>query len=465
MRDVCAECRRVLVVEDEGTLRVPLHDYLESKGARVTSVVTGTEGVALALRQDFDLVFTDIRLPGVDGFEVLRRVLETSPGATVVMMTAYADVASAIKAVRLGAYDYLPKPFSFDQIDAILLRHCRERKIQRERDELKAEVEGAFDPAKIVACSRAMQSALDTVRRVAPSDTSVVLLGETGTGKELLAEALHYLSPRRSARLVKLNCSAVPETLIESEMFGHERGAFTGAVARKRGRFEMADGGTLFLDEIGDFSPAGQVKLLRAIQEGTFERVGGTETIRVDVRLIAATHRDLKDLVHRGVFREDLFYRLAVMTVEVPPLRERGADLEPLVRQLLERAARRVRRPVPEIDAGLLDALRRYPFPGNVRELQNLLERAVTLCDSGVLDVRHFPPEVGAATRVPPADAPDAPILPLAEASARFEAEYIAAALRRTGARRTEAAALLGISRKTLWQRLKEPEGSEGGES
>ncbi len=454
MRKVRAECCRVLVVEDEPMLRVTLHDHLELRGARVTSVGTVPNAVAELVRQDFDLVFTDIRLPGGDGFDVLRRALEVSARTTVVMMTAFADVASAVKAMQLGAADYLPKPYSFEQVDVILLRDGRERCLRSERDELKAEALGAFEPSTLVACSKGMQAVLDTIRRVAPTDSSVVLLGETGTGKELLAEAVHHLSRRSKERLVKLNCAAVPDTLIESEMFGHERGAFTGAIARKRGRFEMAHRGTLFLDEVGDLSPSGQVKLLRALQDGTFERVGGTETIRVDVRIVAATHHDLKDLVRRGLFREDLFYRLAVMSVFVPPLRERAADLEPLCHQLLERASTRVRRPIPSVDPHLFDLFRGYAFPGNVREFQNLLERALTLCDGGTLNASHFPPEVAEARNAPSAGGPDAPFAPLSEATAKFEADYIARALRRTGDRRGEAADLLGISRKTLWQRL-----------
>jgi len=455
MPDTCAGCRHILLVEDEGTLRVPLHDFLESKGAQVTSVASGSEGIAALMRNDFDIVFTDIRMPGADGFAVLARALELSPKTSVVMITAYADIASSVRAMREGAYDYLPKPFSFDQVDAVLLRHCREHRIRVERDELRREVDGDCDVDQIVACSRPMQAVLETVRRVAASDASVVLLGETGTGKELVAEALHRLSQRKAHRLVKVNCAAVPESLIESELFGHERGAFTGAVARKRGRFEMAHGGTLFLDEIGELSPAGQAKVLRALQEHAFERVGGVETVKVDLRVIAASHRDLQAMVRQGTFREDLYYRLAVIAIHIPPLRERAADIEPLCRALVQRAGRQTRRPVPDFSAEVFQRLRAYRFPGNVRELANLIERAVTLSDGNLLDVEHFPGEVMASAWV--RDQQDqAGFLPLAEATARFEADYIASALRRAGNRRGEAAALLCVSRKTLWARTQE---------
>ena len=460
MVDVCAECRRVLIVEDEDTLRIPLADYLTERGARVTAVARGDLGIEALLRDEFDLVFTDIRLPGADGFEVMRRALEISPGVQVVVMTAYADVGSAVRAMRIGAHDYLAKPFSFEHVATVLLRSCRQNRLVRERDELRREVGGVFELSKIVACSLPMQQVLDTVRRVAATDTSVVIHGETGSGKELVAEALHQLSRRSTQRLVKLNCAAVPESLIESEMFGHERGAFTGAVARKRGRFEIADGGTLFLDEIGDLSAAGQAKLLRVLQDQTFERVGGVDTITVDLRVIAASHRDLRELAKSGGFREDLFYRIGVITIHVPPLRERHADVEPLTRLMVDKASRRLARPTLEISPEAMACLKSYPFPGNVRELANLTERAVTLCDGDRLEPRHFPPEVAAPLGRPGQQGFDgdasASFLRLSDATARFEEEYVAAAMRRTGGRKGEAARLLGVSRKTLWTRLKD---------
>ncbi len=457
MDEICADCRHVLVVEDEETLRLPLVDFLESRGARVTAVDNGNAGIEALLRADFDLVFTDIRLPGADGFQILKRALEISAQTCVVVMTAYADVSSAVRAMRMGAHDYLAKPFSFDSVDTVLLRSCRQSQLVRERDELRREADGEFAISNIIACSIAMQQVLDTVKRVAHSDASVVLQGETGSGKELVAEALHRLSPRHDKRLVKLNCAAVPETLIESEMFGHERGAFTGAVARKRGRFEVADGGTLFLDEIADLSPAGQAKLLRVLQDRTFERVGGVDTLKVDVRFIAASHRDLRQLAQEGKFREDLYYRIGVITIRVPPLRERQADIEPLTRVMVGRASQQLRRTEPDISDEVIERLKVYPFPGNVRELANLTERAVTLCDGDRLEEWHFPPEVRASNGAD-ADDPAAAFLPLQEASARFEQEYVSAALRRTGGRKTEAAKLLGISRKTLWARMKDVE-------
>ena len=467
MNRICAACCSVLIVEDEPTLRLPLHDFLESKGARVVSVGNGTDGIAELVRQEFDLVFTDIRMPGADGFQVLARALERAPNTSVVVMTGFADVDSVVRALRGGAYDYLAKPFTFAHVEALLARHCRQRKVVDERDELRREVDGSHtDVAEIVACSKEMQTVLDTVQRVAASDTNVVLLGETGTGKELVAEALHRLSRRRSHRLIKFNCAAMPDSLIESELFGHERGAFTGAVARKRGRFEMADGGTLFLDEIGDLSATGQAKVLRAIQERTFERVGGTETIHVDTRFVAASHRDLRAMVRDGTFREDLYYRLSVITIDVPALRDRPADIPLLVEKLLVRAARQLRVPLPRIAPRVLEHLNRYRFPGNVRELANLIERAATLCDDGVIDMQHFPAEVVAArSGTGPDSSRDATFLPLGEATARFEEAYIATALRHTGNRRAEAAQLLGISRKTLWSRLhgstEEPSGGD----
>ncbi|MBM4345809.1 MAG: sigma-54-dependent Fis family transcriptional regulator [Deltaproteobacteria bacterium] len=450
----CAGCCAILLVEDESTLRLPMQDFLGGKGARVVAVADGDEAKRELARREFDMVFTDIRLPGADGFEVLTRAQLQPSKPDVVMMTAYADVEAAVRALREGAYDFLVKPFRFAQLETILRRHCRERQVVRERDELKAELEGRFDPTHIVACSRAMQAVVELVRRVAPTQASVVFSGETGTGKEVLAELLHRLSPRSEGRLVKVNCAAIPDTLLESELFGHERGAFTGAVARRRGRFEMAHGGTLFLDEIGDLSLAAQAKVLRAIQERQFERVGGEIPISVDVRFVAASHRDLAKMVKEGTFREDLYYRLAVHTVEVPPLRERALDLGPLIGQLVQRTAVRDRRKPPAVPEDLVRRLSGYPFPGNIRELSNLIERACSLCDGEILQARHFPSGVLSSAEGLPLAVANAPLAPLAEASARFEEHYIAQVLARTGGRRAEAAQLLGISRKTLWARL-----------
>ncbi len=463
MGEVCAECRNVLVVEDEESLRLPLVDYLADRGARVTAAARGDEAIDLLTRHTYDLVLTDIRLPGADGFKVLERARQLSPSTCVVVMTAFADVDSAVRAIRAGAYDYLPKPFSFRHIDTVLLRTCRQRKLLREWSDLRSDERRAFKVSDIVSCSTGMQQALDIVRRVAPTDTSVVLQGETGTGKELFAEALHRLSGRADKRLVKLNCAAVPDTLIESELFGHERGAFTGATARKLGRFEVADGGTLFLDEIADLSAAGQAKLLRVLQDRTFERVGGVDTLTVDVRFIAATHRDLREEVAEGRFREDLYYRIGVITMRIPPLRERTADIPALIKRLLRGVARRQHRSVPHVAEEVVASLTAYPFPGNVRELRNLVERAATLCEGDELLPRHFPAEVMGYEPGRAAVDPDLPFPPLADATARFEAAHIAAALRRTGGRKGEAARLLGMSRKTLWHRLREPDdGSEG---
>lgn len=462
MVEACAGCRSVLVVEDEATLRIPLCDYLETKGAKVTAAANGSEGIEALQRRDFDLVFTDVRMPGADGFAVMARAHEAASRPAVVVMTAYADVDGAVRALREGAFDFMVKPFSFAQVDGVLLRHCRLHKLERERDELRQELDDKAPVQHIASCSKPMQDLLDTLQRVAATDASVVLLGETGTGKELLADALHRQSRRHRGRLVKLNCAAIPEGLFESELFGHERGAFTGALARKRGKFEMADKGTLFLDEIGDLSLAGQAKLLRAIQERQFERVGGTESIAVDVRFVAASHRNLRELVQQGRFREDLFYRLSVVTLEVPPLRARRLDIEPLVQQMLQRAARFGLGKSLSVSAEAMELLKRYRYPGNVRELANVVERAATLCEGHVIAVRHLPPEVVCdPLTLALSGAPDSEFLPLAAATARFETDYIQAALRRTGERRGDAAKLLGISRKTLWSRLAEDAAEE----
>ena len=456
MAEVCAECRNVLVVEDEESLRLPLVDYLSDRGAKVTAAERGDDAVELLARNTYDLILTDIRLPGADGFTVLERARQLMPEACVIVMTAFADVESALRAIRMGAYDYLPKPFSFRHIDSVLQRTCQQRKLLREWADLRKEERGGFKISDIVSCSTGVQQALDVVRRVAPTDTSVVLHGETGTGKELFAEAIHRLSRRGDKRLVKLNCAAVPDTLIESEMFGHERGAFTGASARKLGRFEIADGGTLFLDEIADLSPAGQAKLLRVLQDRTFERVGGVDTLSVDVRFIAATHRDLREEVEQGRFREDLYYRISVITVRIPPLRERTADISSLTKRLLDGVCHRLHRAPPKIAAEVETSLCAYPFPGNVRELRNLVERAATLCEGDEILPHHFPAEVMGYEPTRAAQNPDITFPPLAEATARFEAAHIASALRRTGGRKGEAAKLLGMSRKTLWHRLRD---------
>ncbi|MBM1118103.1 two-component system response regulator [Klebsiella michiganensis] len=434
----------ILVVDDDISHCTILQALLRGWGYRVALANNGLQALEKVREKVFDLVLCDIRMAEMDGIETLKEIKTFNPSIPVLIMTAYSSVDTAVEALKSGALDYLIKPLDFDKLQLTLseaLAHTR-----------LSESPLAEPPAAqfgMVGDSPAMRALLNNITLVAPSDATVLIHGESGTGKELVARALHASSARSRRPLVILNCAALNESLLESELFGHEKGAFTGADKRREGRFVEADGGTLFLDEIGDISPLMQVRLLRAIQEREVQRVGSNQTLSVDVRLIAATHRDLAEEVSAGRFRQDLYYRLNVVTIDMPPLRHRREDIPQLARYFLQRYAERNRKAVQGFTPQAMDLLIHYAWPGNIRELENAVERAVVLLTGEYISERELPLAI---TGTPVADAPhgDDSIQPLVE----VEKEAILAALERTGGNKTEAARRLGITRKTLLAKL-----------
>jgi two-component system response regulator AtoC len=447
---------KLLVIDDEPGLRQSLRLILAEEGFEVAESPDGERGLERALKEPFDAVLCDVRMPVMDGLTFLERYRGAGGTALVIMMSAYGSEDAAIAAMKAGAYDYIPKPFRADEV-LLVLRKAEEREhLRREVESLRSALGAPAASPAIVAASPAMRAALDVVCKVAPHTTTVLITGPSGTGKEVLARELHRLSPRADRAFVAVNCAAIPEALLESELFGHMRGAFTGAVGDRRGLFEEASGGTLLLDEIGELPAALQAKLLRALQDGEIRRVGDRGVRRVDARVIAATARDLEAEAAAGRFRQDLFYRLNVIAIKLPPLVERPEDVRPLVTTLLARHCARLGTPVPEVEPAAMRALLDYDWPGNARELSNALERAMVLVQGGRIRREDLPPSVlggpapAGATDVEGAD------LTLKRRQGRVEEEIIRAALQRAGGNRREAAALLGISVRTLFYKLKQ---------
>ncbi|MGD9612041.1 MAG: sigma-54-dependent transcriptional regulator [Kiritimatiellia bacterium] len=440
----------ILIVDDEKNTREGLVRALRGEYA-VAEAENGQRALEWLETHSADVVLSDLRMPGVDGLALLSRLLGREPKPTVILLTAYGSVETAVEAMKRGAYDFLAKPVNLDRLDLLLRRALAERRLGAENQRLKAQLDSKYGFENIIGASPAMQEMFETIRQAAPTRATVLIQGESGTGKELVARALHQCSPRRDGPFVPVHCAALAPTLLESELFGHEKGAFTGALERRRGRFELADGGTLFLDEIGEIDAALQVKILRVLEERKFERVGGTETIHVDVRLVAATNRDLRARVAEGAFREDLFYRLYVVNLTLPPLRERDGDVVLLAQHYLKTlAAENGRKPVA-ISPEAMDVLQTYPWPGNVRELRNVIERMVVLGTGDRLTVADLPAPVrdGGAGG-----------LAISSRAGRVlrdaERQLIAEALRRHRNNRTKAAQDLGISRRTLHRKLNE---------
>jgi DNA-binding NtrC family response regulator len=439
---------RVLVVDDEVNARTALAELLRDEGYEVEIAADAFK--ALGKYEAFapHVVVTDLKMPGMDGIELVKKLrgLEEPPG--VVVMTAFGAVASAVDAMRAGAAEYLTKPLNFDELLVVLDKVLEQQALRRETRQLRARVRERVAPGNIVGASPPMQRVFEVVEQVAPSRATVLITGESGTGKELVANAIHQRSTRAAGPFIKLHCAALAESLLESELFGHERGSFTGALTRKDGRFQLADGGTLFLDEIGEISPAIQVKLLRFLQEHELERVGGTQTIRVDVRVIAATNRNLTEEVAKGRFREDLFYRLNVVALEMPPLRDRRSDIPMLARFFLDRYAKENDKAIEGFSSEALEVLASYDWPGNVRELENAIERAVVLTNGSHIDGRTLPPTVR-----PKAVVPGMPAIPGAT-MAELERYAILETLKATGGSTSKAADILGISVRTIQYRL-----------
>jgi DNA-binding NtrC family response regulator len=446
------EALNVLLVDDEPDIHLAVGEALRDAGHRVSTASNGAEALELVTTQVFDVMICDVRLPKLDGLTLFRRTRQESPDTTVILMTAFAAIQDAVAAVKEGAHDYLTKPFEIDEITVRLRRIAEHRALLRELEEARAQLAQQAEDEVIVGRSVQMLRLLDRVNTIAPSHAPVLLTGESGTGKELVARALHDRGARRGKSFVAVNCAAFPDTLLEAELFGHERGAFTGAVKRRDGRFRAAHGGTLLLDEIAEMSLPAQAKLLRVLQEGTVEPLGTNESVRVDVRVISATHRNLKERTESGLFREDLYYRLNVLNVDIPPLRERKGDLPLLVQYFLKKFER-PGKPIPRLSPAAWGALADFPFPGNVRQLGHAIEHAVVLATDGDIDVQHLPKDiaqVGEAARTP------VPVpRPLGTALKEFEREYLQRALAQADGKRTLAAEILGISRKNLWEKLR----------
>jgi len=440
---------RILVVDDEPAQRELVSGFLRKHSFDVVEAGGGREAVARFKQEPFDLVLTDQRMPDLSGLEVLEAVRSASPETAVVIMTAYGTIETAVGAIKAGAADYLTKPLNLDELLHRVHRVRERHRLVTENRELREALTERHRVEGIIGDSGQMQEVLSLVRRVAPSDATVLIRGESGTGKELIARALHYASPRAAGPLVKVNCAALAESLLEAELFGHEKGAFTGAVASRKGRFELADGGSLFLDEIGDLPAHLQVKLLRVLQEREFERVGSSRPIKVDVRLLAATHRNLEALVREGRFRDDLYYRINVVTIMLPPLRERREDLPPLIEHFLRVFAEKNGKIVRGLTREAREALLRYDYPGNIRELENLMERAVVLTRDEVIGTEDLP----LALETPASDSGDA--AGLVAAVEGLERRMIREALAKADGTQTRAAELLGISERVLRYKLK----------
>jgi two-component system, NtrC family, response regulator HydG len=444
---------RILVVDDDTAHRTMLQTLVGGWGYEIAEADDGESAIAAVQEQPLDLVLMDIRMVRVSGIEALDRIKTINPAIPIILMTAYASVEMAVEALKKGAYDYLIKPLDFDKLRLTLDRALEHIRLKRENRRLKAKLAGSFGSDDIVGNSPAMVRLMETVAQVAASEASVMVTGESGTGKELVASAIHHNSPRKTGPLIKVNCAAITETLLESELFGHEKGAFTGADRRKEGRFVQADGGSLFLDEVGEMPLSMQVKLLRVLQERELTRVGGEQVIPVDVRLIVATNQDLVQRVKTGTFREDLYYRLNVVELKTPPLRERREDIPLLAAHFLARFAEKNRKAVDRFSPRAMDLLIRHPWPGNVRELMNTIERAVVLARSACLDEEDFAP---LDRRRPEGDeAACSGIFPTDVPLERIEREAIVNTLASAAGNKSEAARRLGITRKTLREKLK----------
>jgi two-component system response regulator PilR (NtrC family) len=457
----------ILIVDDERSMREFLAIFLRRVGHRVEAAAGGSEGLATLRSREFDVVITDLRMPEVGGLEILAEAKKLHPDTQVVVVTAFATTETAIAAMKAGAYDYLTKPFKVDEVGLVVERALERRVLQHQNVVLRDEIKGRYKLDRLIGKSPAMHRVFEVVRKIASARTSVLLIGESGTGKELAARALHELSGRSEHAFIAVNCGAIPETLLESEFFGHVKGSFTGASADRTGLFEAAHSGTIFLDEIGELPAPMQVKLLRVLQERRVKRVGGVSEKEVDVRVVAATNRDLETEVEKGTFRQDLFYRLNVIQLRLPPLRERREDIPILVDHFVRKLAAEHGRQITGVDPDAMSALMSYSFPGNVRELENLIERAVTLAPGDRISLDTLPnlsPALASGARLGPAAELPEEGLDLEKVVDDFERGILIKALERTRGNRTEAARLLGVTFRSLRYRLSKL-GITGGEA
>ena len=441
---------RVLVVDDDQAVREALARTLEKLGFDVAAAADGQAGLDRLRQGDVHILLADLKMPKLSGQELLKAAKAVAPDVEVIVITGHGTVEDAVEAMKEGAYDFITKPFKRVQLEKTIKKAAEKQALVLQNRALQARLDEIAGAGQIIGGSPAMLRTLDLVNQVAPSTATVLIQGESGSGKELIANAVHRGSPRRDRPFIKVNCAALPETLLESELFGYERGAFTGAVARKEGRFELADGGTLFMDEIGDLSPATQAKLLRVLQGGEFERLGGTRTLKADVRLVAATNADLATRVREKRFREDLFYRLNVITIQIPPLRERREDIPLLAQQFLRRFGAKNAKPIAGFTDEALDILQTYAWPGNVRELENVIERAVVLSRSSMISPADLPETVVGSDQ-----AARHLVISIGTPLEEVEDRLIEETLRYTKGDKTLAAKLLGIATRTIYRRMK----------
>jgi two-component system NtrC family response regulator/two-component system response regulator HydG len=447
-----------MVIDDEVNAATALQTLLRDDGYEVEKAHDGRAGLQMLEKLEPDVVLTDVRMPGMDGVELLTRVKALRPETMVVLMTAYGTVKTAVKAMKLGAEDFLGKPIDVEELEVVLQKTIEKKRLLEETRVLRERLDHKYRLENLVGESPEMLAVFKTIRQVAASSSSVLLLGESGTGKELFAQALHQNSPRRGKPFIRVACASLPETLLESELFGHEKGSFTGALYTRAGRFEAADGGTLFLDEIGDISPTVQVKLLRFLEEREFERVGGNKTYKVDVRIVAATHRDLKKKIEEGSFREDLYYRLNVIEIQIPTLRERSTDIPLLVNHFLHKFSDTNEKAIKGVSDSAMAMILAHAWPGNVRELENAMERAVVLADENVLQPAHFPTlkVVGTAPGEAGARGPANGVSIPGSTLAEIEREAILRTLESVGGSTSRAATMLDISARKIQYKLKE---------
>ncbi len=440
----------ILIVEDEKNTREGLDRALR-RNYQTMLADSGERALQMLNETPADIILSDLRLPGMDGLTLIKRALAHDSQPICILLTAYGSIESAVEAMRAGAYDFLTKPVNLDQLELILQRAMRSRQLEAENKTLRTQLDNKFGLEAIIGQTPVMQELYKVIQQVAPSRATVLIQGESGSGKELVANAIHGLSPRARGPFIAVHCAALPPTLLESELFGHEKGAFTGAVERRRGRFELAEGGTLFLDEISEIDPSTQVKLLRVLEERKYERVGGQETLDADIRLITATNRDLRQLAQSGKFRQDLFFRLNVVTITAPPLRERVNDIPLLARRFMGEFARENNKPIDDITAEALNALMAYAWPGNVRELRNAIERMIVMAHGAKLTVHDLPAIIREQTQ-------GAPSIDIKTNASIRDAnrQMIVAALDSNHGNRTKAARQLGISRRTLHRKLNE---------
>lgn len=448
---------KILLAEDETSTRMYLVDVLEQKGYEVTAVSDGVQAKEAYDHSDFDLVITDLMMPKADGFSLLRHVRESSQDVAVIITTGFGTTDKAVEAMHLGAFDFISKPCKPDLIVMTVSRALSWMKLKKENVLLKDKLKDRYDYGKMIGYSDSMRRIFETIKKVSTMDSTVLIQGESGTGKELVARAIHYNSQKRNGLLVPVNCGAIPSELLESELFGHEKGAFTGALRTKIGRFEMADGGTIFLDEIAEMSPMLQVKLLRVIQEKSFERVGGVTPVQADLRIIAATNQDLEKAVAERKFREDLFYRINVVPIYMPPLRMRDNDVIILANHFLHKFNKKKSRPLKGFSPETVKALQQYPWPGNVRELENLIEMVVVMKDEGVIEMDDLPAKItrrmqGMEEEIMDIDSMSGTYQDMVN---DYEKKLLTAALEKTGGIKSRAAKLLKIKRTTLAEKVK----------